>query len=130
MPSIPSQDTPVTTGAYDASSAVSKVRPKTRRNYRKLFAWVSATGGSDKSGSYKFPHHVVGSDGTPGAANVGAVKSAMSSVDGSSIPAADKTGVKSHLQRHLDKAGVKPDAKPPEAKSYDLDARIEEDWRL
>jgi hypothetical protein len=133
MPSIPYQDSPVTSGSYDSGSQVGKINPTTRRNFRKMFAWVSESGGSDKVGSYKFPHHVTGSDGTPGAANVSAVQSALNSVDGSSIPDADKGAVKTHLERHLAKAGVKPSGagkpadKPAEKKSL---IHEDDDWRL
>jgi hypothetical protein len=66
MPSIPSQGTPVVTGPWNASEQIAKIRPETRRHFRAMYAWVSADGGSDKRSSYKFPHHMVGGDGTPG----------------------------------------------------------------
>lgn len=54
----------------------------------------------DKKSSYKFPHHA--HDGSP--ANIHACQNGLARLEGSTIPEADKAGVRAHLQAHLDDA--------------------------
>jgi ATP-dependent Clp endopeptidase proteolytic subunit ClpP len=54
----------------------------------------------DKKASYKFPHHKTKS----APANVAACRNGLARLEGSSIPEADKAGVRKHLQAHLDDA--------------------------
>jgi ATP-dependent Clp endopeptidase proteolytic subunit ClpP len=54
----------------------------------------------DQKSSFKFPHHKT----KGGPANVAACRNGLARLEGSSIPEADKAGVRKHLQAHLDDA--------------------------
>jgi len=105
MPAIPYSDTAVADGAWDGPGNEAKI-PNTAgaSTFRKMYAWVDPSKDADTKAAYKFPHHFV-SDGTPGAASVSGVRAALAraSQSGTNIPDADRNGVKSHLQKHLDK---------------------------
>ena len=75
------------------------------------FAWMSDEAAAekpaegdddadDKKSSYAFPHHKT----KGGPANLAACRNGLARLEGSSIPDADKVGVKEHLQAHLDDA--------------------------
>jgi ATP-dependent protease ClpP protease subunit len=59
----------------------------------------------DQKSQYKFPHHT--GKGAP--ANLAACRNGLARLDGASIPAADRAGVKAHLQAHLDDAKAAED---------------------
>jgi signal peptide peptidase SppA len=69
-----------------------------------MYAWVDPSKDADTKAAYKFPHHFV-SNGSVGAASANGVRAALAraSQSATNIPAADVSGVKSHLQKHLDK---------------------------
>lgn len=68
-------------------------------------AWVDAEGDPDTKSSYRFLHHEVKDDGTPGPANLAACLDAIAVLNGAaggpSIPPADREGVHRHLAKHL-----------------------------
>jgi signal peptide peptidase SppA len=105
MPAIPYSDTAVTDGAWDGPGNEAKLSNDAgAATYRKMYAWVDPNANADTKAAYKFPHHFV-SDGTPGAASVSGVRAglARAAQSGTNIPDADRSAVKSHLQKHLDK---------------------------
>jgi signal peptide peptidase SppA len=108
---VPSHDTPVVDQAWDGPAEEKKLKtPITGPVGKAMYAWYDSTaadpdgeGFPDAKSAWKFPHHVVDSSGQPGAANLRGVRNAMSRLDGSNIPQADKAKVRAHLQKHLDK---------------------------
>jgi HK97 family phage prohead protease len=86
--------------------------------YSKAYAWRDPDGDETVKASYKFIHHEVSADGTPGAANLTACSTGIGILNGgrggTTIPDADKQGVWQHLAAHITDAG----SEPPELKSY------------
>jgi signal peptide peptidase SppA len=72
--------------------------------YRREYAWVDPAADEDTKVAYKFPHHEVGADGTPGAANLNGCRNGLSRIPQANVPDADRAGIESHLQAHLDDA--------------------------
>ena len=81
-------------------------------DYRQCYAWVDPDGDADTKAAYKFPHHMVSSTGTVGAASTAACTAGIAVLNGgrggSSIPDADVQGVYSHLAGHLSDADLTP----------------------
>lgn len=81
--------------------------------YRNMFAWEpeSDEDREDKS-AWKFPHHSVGENGSPGEANFQAVASAIAALNGArggaDIPDVDRSGVYDHLAKHYRDFGEEP----------------------
>lgn len=77
--------------------------------YFRAFAWQDSDANPKVKASYKFVHHEVSADGTPGAANVRGLISGIGVLNGArggtKIPEADRRGVYNHLARHLKDAG-------------------------
>jgi signal peptide peptidase SppA len=69
--------------------------------YRREYAWADPEGDPDTKAAYKFPHHEVSADGTPGAANLNGCRNGLSRLPQSNVPAGDHPGVQSHLEAHL-----------------------------
>lgn len=95
--------------------------PMSLATVKAAYAWYDA-GETDENGQYtksacKFIHHEVGSDGTPGAANLTACSTGIGILNGgrggTNIPDADVQGVYNHLAAHLRAA----DQEPPELAS-------------
>lgn len=80
--------------------------------YRRMYAWVDPDGDPDAKSSYKFPHHMVSTEGSVGAANVRACIAGIAVLNGgrggTTIPSADRRGVYNHLARHLRDADRDP----------------------
>jgi hypothetical protein len=95
-------------GSWDASAATAGVNAN-ESDLRGLHAYQDPEGDPDAKGSYSFPHHNVGADGTPGAANTAACSSGIAALNGGrgghSLSTDDKVGVHDHLAKHLDDAG-------------------------
>ncbi len=102
--------------AWDGPAAV-KAMPAEYADLHYCHAWQSADADSsshtpgdddedDKKGEFKFPHHAK----KGGPANLAACRNGLARLDGSSIPDADKPGVKAHLQAHLDDANGDDDS--------------------
>jgi len=107
VPAIPYTNTAVIDVPWDGPGTVARLSNDAgAATYRKVFAWVDGSGDPDAKASYKFPHHQVSSAGVPGAAVVAGVRNALAR-----LPQAkgvdNEAGVKSHLQKHLDKFNAK-----------------------
>lgn len=122
---IPSHSTDTDTGRWDAGAARRNTRSgESKSYYNKIFAWVNPDGDSSVKTSYKFPHHYVDSDGTPGKASTRACSAGIAILNGArggaDIPDADRRGVYNHLAKHLRDA----DMEPPELKILDAKGSI------
>ena len=109
MPAFKSHKTAISDGAWDGP--VQKTRVKTGRKrayYGRIYAWFDPDGEEGVKGTYKFIHHEVGEDGTPGPANLTACSTGIGVLNGgrggTTIPAADRRGVWTHLAAHLQDA--------------------------
>jgi len=100
-----------TTSAWDGGAAEKKMN-NTEANNKKMYAWRDPDGDPDARASYKFPHHNVGDDGTPGQANAKGCQAGIAAINGgrggTSIPAGDRKGVYNHLAKHLKDADIEP----------------------
>lgn len=113
MPPIDPHHTDTVETAWDAAENVRRVLTDQPRSYfEKIFAWRDPDGDERLKGSYKFPHHEVSADGTPGAANVRACIAGIAVLNGArggaDIPDSDRRGVWEHLATHMQDAGWEP----------------------
>lgn len=80
--------------------------------FAKIFAWRDPDGDPKKKTSYKFPHHEVSGDGTPGAANVRGCQAGIAVLNGArggtTVPGTDKRGIWNHLASHIRDAELEP----------------------
>lgn len=110
--------TATTDAAWDGPMMTGRCQNSTAA-LRALDAWVDAEGDPEAKSSYKFPHHMVGTDGNVGAANLRACSAGIAVLNGSrggaDIPAGDTSGVYAHLAAHLRDAGQTP----PDLRTYD-----------
>jgi hypothetical protein len=108
---IPAHSTQVVDKPWDGPAAQAKVKAA-KGPLRALHAWVDSSGDPNAKGSYKFPHHEVGDNGTPGPANINGVNNAMARLSNADIPAGDRAGVQAHLNRHQEdyKGEKEPDS--------------------
>lgn len=94
--------------SWDGGAAEKKLN-NTEANNKKMYAWRDPAGDPGARSSYKFPHHMVGADGTPGAANTSGASAGIAALNGGrgghSLPATDRQGVHNHLAKHLSDAG-------------------------
>lgn len=107
MPAIPPHNTKVIDMSWDGPAEEAKISNDAGAStLRRMYAWVDPDKNADTKGAYKFPHHEV-VDGSPGPAVLSGVRAAMSRVGQSQtqIPEGDRSGVREHLQRHLDAQG-------------------------
>lgn len=119
MPAVPKHDAAVVDQPYDGQSHIDNLSsPITRGAGSGMYAWyddnaadVNNDGYPTAAESFQFAHHEV-VDGTPGAANVRAVRNALGRVGQADIPDGDKASVREHLQHHLD-AFNKPSGQSP-----------------
>lgn len=107
---IPEHDADTTDAEWDSGEQVDRLTNGGNYSvYRRMFAWVDAEGERENKTSYKFPHHMVDSDGMPGEANTRACIAAIAALNGArggaNIPADDKQGVYDHVAKHLRDAG-------------------------
>jgi hypothetical protein len=88
-----------------------------------MYAWLDSS--QKEEGKYsksagKFPHHMVGGNGRPGAANTNACSAAIGALNGArggaDIPGSDRKGIYNHLAAHLRDAGMEP----PELKAMEV----------
>lgn len=114
MTAVPVHHTDTDTGPWDGDEQVARLGDDyTQADLKKVFAWMPAGADDKKSRSnWKMPHHLVGEDGKPGAANVKACQSVISVLNGgmggADIPDADRQGVYDHVAAHLKDAGETP----------------------
>lgn len=107
---MPIHHTATEDSAWDGPAAVAAM-PADDKVLRYCHAWMSDEAAAEKpeqgdddaddqKSSYKFPHHRT--DGGP--ANLAACRNGLARLAGADIPDGDRTGVKAHLQAHLDDA--------------------------
>jgi len=98
---------PPTFEGWDGNEAKKNTRSgETEAYYGKIYAWRDSNEDPTNKTAYKFPHHTVSADGTPGAAVMWAVHAAIAVIDDSTIPTADYQGVYNHLAKHLRDGGI------------------------
>lgn len=122
MGAIAKHKTAVVDEKWDGSANEKKLKADQDYSYyAKMYAWVDPEGDKSTKSAYKFPHHMVSDEGTPGAANIKACISAIGVLNGArggtKIPDGDVQGVYNHVASHLKDA----DVEPPELKSFDGD---------
>lgn len=110
---IGSHKTAVSKGPWDGPANTTKAKTDQDASYfAKIFAWRNSEGDPKKKTSYKFPHHEVSGDGTPGAANLKGCQAGIAALNGArggtTIPATDKRGVWNHLASHIRDADATP----------------------
>lgn len=121
---IPIHHTPTVDTPWDGPAAVAAM-PAEYADLHYCHAWQSADADSsshtagdddedDKKSAFKFPHHAK----KDGPANLPACRNGLARLDGSDIPDADKSGVKAHLQAHLDDADKGDDKGSDGAKNH------------
>lgn len=124
---LPVHSTPTTDAAWDAAAMERRVRSgEDEAYYRRIYAWRNPDGDPGVKSSYKFPHHMVDGNGSPGAANIKACQVGIGSLNGgrggTTIPDGDRRGVWNHLAKHLRDA----DVEPPELKALGRTASKDE----
>jgi DNA-binding ferritin-like protein len=108
---LPSHSTEVnTTAAWDNGTNERRVKsPATRDYFRRIYAWLDNGADDTRKSSYRFIHHMVAADGTPGAANFRALAAGVAALNGSRrgtiLDDAGRRGVYRHLAAHYDDAG-------------------------
>lgn len=99
--------TATTDAAWD--SAEMWKRCNSAASLKAASAWMDPDGDPAVKSTYRFIHHMVGADGTVGAANLTACSTGIGVLNGgrggTTIPAADQAGVHAHLAKHLEDAG-------------------------
>ncbi|MGA2504205.1 MAG: HK97 family phage prohead protease [Anaerolineales bacterium] len=113
MSAIPVHHTKTVDEKWDGgANTKALLADKTEAYYRKMYAWQDPEGDATKKSTYKFPHHMVDSSGTIGAANVKACQSIIAILNGgmggADIPDKDRQGVYNHASAHLKDAGEEP----------------------
>lgn len=88
-------------GSWDGPRAVAEA-PNDEAVLRHMHAWYAGSEPGMKI-SYKFPHHLPGTD-TP--AVIAGVNNALARLSQADIPEADRAGVEAHLRRHRQDAGL------------------------
>ncbi len=117
---IGAHSTATTDAAWDGPANTARAESgQDAAYYRRIFAWQDPDGDPAVKSTYKFIHHMVAADGTPGAANIRGCTTGIGVLNGgrggTTIPDGDRRGVWNHLARHLRDA----DVEPPELKSVD-----------
>lgn len=115
MPAIPIHHTETSEGQWDASLHEKRLRSGEDEDYyRRAYAWRDPDADPSTKVAYKFIHHEVSEDGTPGPANLRACSAGIAVLNGgrggADIPDSDREGVWRHLAAHLRDA----DRDPPE----------------
>lgn len=109
----PTHETGVVEGEWDASTHVGRLpSPMSVSVAQRMYAWYDAErveDGQIVKDACSLPHHVVSTDGTPGAANLNGVRNALSRLPQSNIPASEHDRIRAHLRAHL------PDGEDDEA---------------
>ena len=108
---LPSHSTAVdTTSAWDNGTNERRVKsPSTKAYYRRIYAWLDDGADETRKSSYRFIHHMVSADGTPGAANFRALAAGIAALNGSRrgtvLDDAGRNAVHRHLAAHYEDAG-------------------------
>lgn len=127
MPALKPHSTATTDVAWDGPKMKANLRADgTESYYRRAFAWQDPEGDPETKSAYKFPHHMVSSDGEIGAANTRAASAGIAVLNGgrggADIPDSDRKGVHAHLAKHLRDSGA--DEVPP-LKAWEYDPKVE-----
>ncbi|MDQ4133585.1 MAG: hypothetical protein M3179_10365 [Actinomycetota bacterium] len=108
---IRSHSTEVSDRRWNGSQAEAKLRDDPKA-LRRAHAWVDPQADPSTKSAYKFIHHEVSKDGTPGPANVRGATNGIAVLNGArggaDIPAGDRKGIYNHLARHLRDRGKDP----------------------
>ncbi len=111
MPAVRVHKTDTVDVPWDGPAEEAKLAtPVTKASGFGMYAWYDPAGDDtdgddgfpDAKSDWKFPHHIVGADGEPGAADLAGCRAGLSSVPKADIPSSDDAGVQAHLQAHLD----------------------------
>lgn len=108
---LPNHSTEVNmTAAWDNGTNSRRVKsPATKSYFQRIYAWVDNGADDTVKSSYRFIHHMVAADGTPGAANMRALSAGIAALNGSRrgtvLDDAGRRGVYRHLSHHYDDAG-------------------------
>ena len=124
MPAVPVHHTDTVDVPWDADAEEGRLTESLNKALGTgMYAWFDPDGADpdddgypDSKADWKFPHHAVGANGTPGAANENACSNILARVGASGIPAGDQAGVKAHAQAHLDDAKKDEPADEPDEK--------------
>lgn len=113
MPAIKSHSTGTTDAAWDGGKNEKNLKEDQDQSYyEKMYAWRDPDADPTTKSAYKFPHHMVDSDGNIGDANIKACQSIISILNGgmggANIPDSDRQGVYNHAAKHLRDAGLEP----------------------
>ncbi len=105
-----SHHTDTTDDAWDAGANTKNVKKdQSAGYYSKVYAWKDPEGDVGAKSTYKFPHHMVSADGTPGAASTRACSNCVGVLNGgrggANIPDADRRGIHRHVATHMRDAG-------------------------
>jgi hypothetical protein len=108
---LPSHSTEVdTTSSWDNGANERRVKsPSTRAYYRRIYGWLDNDADETRKSSYRFIHHMISADGTPGAANFRALAAGIAALNGSRrgtvLDDAGRNAVHRHLAAHYEDAG-------------------------
>lgn len=108
---LPSHSTDVDmTSSWDNGANKKQVEsPSTKSYFSKIFAYLDNGADDTVKSSYRYIHHEVSADGTPGAANMRALAAGMAALNGARlgtvIDEAGRKGVHAHLASHYEDAG-------------------------
>lgn len=98
-------DTDTSDQSWESSTHVTRLSsPMSLETARSMYAWYDSDrveDGEIVKAACSLPHHEVSQDGSPGAANLNAVRNALSRLPQSNIPESDHEAVRSHLNNHL-----------------------------
>lgn len=100
-------------GEWDGPANKRRVRsPEEVGYFRRIFAWRDTERDGDRKDHYRFIHHFVSEDGTPGNASTVGCQAGIGVLNGArggtTIPDADQQGVYNHLAAHLRDADIEP----------------------
>lgn len=113
MPAIPVHHTQTSDASWDGSANEVRVRsPESPSYFARIYAWRDPDAEGDRKAHYKFIHHYVSADGTPGPASIIGCRTGIAVLNGArggtTIPEADYEGVWRHLAAHMRDAGIEP----------------------
>ncbi len=125
MPAFRSHETATVTEAWNGPEMKTRVRSgENRAYYGKVFAWYDPDLDEGNKGTYKFIHHMVGTDGEPGAANTNGCSAGIGVLNGgrggTTIPDGDRQGVYDHLAAHIKDAGLEPPELQGQANEFEF----------
>lgn len=128
---LPNHSTEVnTTAAWDNGMNERRVKsPSTRDYFRRIYAWLDNGADDTRKSSYRFIHHMVAADGTPGAANFRALAAGIAALNGARqgtvLDDAGRRGVYRHLAAHYEDAGRQAPALLAKSEIDDIYSSIE-----